>query len=83
MGNVTSLILTFCIRGGSRNLERGHTVRGAAPGRVREGGTPPAQPGGMGESAGSSPIGAWGGALEANAFCVVKAPKTTQKSRPV
>ena len=43
------------IRGGSRNLERGGggggggTVRGAAPGRVREGGTPPAQLGGMGE----------------------------------
>ena len=30
-------------------------------------------------SAVSSPIGAWSGAPEANAFCVEKAPKTTQK----
>ena len=29
--------------------EGGYTVRGATPGRVREGGTPPAQLGGMGE----------------------------------
>ena len=31
-------------------------------------------------SAVSSPIGAWGGAPEANAFCVQKTPKTIQKS---
>ena len=42
----------------------GGTVRGAAPGRVREEGTPLAQL--------VTP--------EANAFCVEKAPKTTQKA---
>ena len=41
-------------------------AKGDAPGRVQEGGTPPAQLGGMGEHCGgssvSSPIGVWGGA---------------------
>ena len=44
------------------------------------GGTPPAQLGVWG-SAASSPIGTWSGAPEANAFCVQKAPKTTQKKQ--
>ena len=75
------------IRGGSRNLERGGgggggggaRVRGASPGRVQEGGTPPAQLGGMRERC-KLPIGARGGAPEANAFCLVKGPKNTQKA---
>ena len=66
-------------RGRSRNFERGGgggvTFRGAAPGRVREGGTPPTQLGGMGERC-KLPHGGLG---EANAFCVVKPSKTTQK----
>ena len=36
-------------KGGGGGGGGGGTVRGAAPGRVREGGTPPAQLGGMGE----------------------------------
>ena len=52
----------------------GEIVGGAAPGRVREGGTPLAPLRGMG-SAVSSPIGVWGGAPEANAFCVETPPK--------
>ena len=49
---------------------------------VREGGTLPAQQGVWG-SAVSSPIGAWGGAPEANAFCVQKNSKNyTKKRRP-
>ena len=50
-GGLPALPHTPC-RGGSRNLERGGgggTIRGAAPGRGREGGTPPAQLGGVGE----------------------------------
>ena len=45
--------LAFClIRGGSRNLEGGvgGTAIGAASGKVREGGTRPAQLGGYGEA---------------------------------
>ena len=49
----------------------GGCVDGAAPGS-------PAQLGGMGEP-GSSPIGVWGGVPEADAFCVVKPSKSTQK----
>ena len=56
----------------------GGRVGGAGPGRVREGGTPPAKLGGMGGAV-SSPIRDWGSAPEANAFCVVKPSKTTQK----
>ena len=36
-------------KGGGGGGGGGGTVRGAAPGRVLEGGTPPAQLGGMGE----------------------------------
>ena len=39
------------------------------------GGTPPVQLG----VTGSSPIGVWGGAPEANAFCIENPPKTTLK----
>ena len=55
----------------------GGTVSGAAPGRVREGGTPPAQLGGMGERC-KLPHRGMG-----RTFCVVKAPKTMQKIWPV
>ena len=54
----------------------GEVAGGAAPGRVREGGTPPAQLGGV-WSVVSSPIGVWGSAPEANAFCVENPPKST------
>ena len=51
------------------------------PGRVRDGGAPLAQPGGMGAgSAVSSPMGVWGGAPEANAFCVEKHPPKRKNS---
>ena len=59
-------------------VDNGGRVGGAAPGRVREGGTPPAQLGGTGERL-SSPIGVCGGAPEAIAFCIVNPPKLRKK----
>ena len=50
----------------------GKVVGGAAPERMRERGTPPAQLGGVGE-----PTGVWGGALEAIAFCIESPSKST------
>ena len=55
-------------------------VGGAAPGRVREGGHPFRPARGYGGSAVSSPSGVWGGAPEANAFCVIKPSKNYTKS---
>ena len=58
-------------RGGGHNgrcgYRLGRVVGGAAPGRVLEGGTPPAQLGGMGERC-KYPIGVWGSAPEALRF---------------
>ena len=46
---------------------------------MQEGATPPTPLGGMGEHC-KLPIGAWGSAPEAKAFCIEKTPKTTQIS---
>ena len=65
----------------------GGGAKGDAPGRVREGGTPPAQLGGMGERC-ELPHRVWGSAPEANAFAFKKLQKlhknaaAMQEARP-
>ena len=76
----SNLVTPAYYRGGGSCLALIPQATGADLGiSVREGGTPPAQQGGMGERC-TLPHRSLGRSPKANAFCVQKTPKTIQKS---
>ena len=60
-------------------IDNGGRVGGAAPGRVRDGGSPPAQLGDMGGALLAPPAGSGAEPLKPTLFALLNPPKTTQK----